>query len=61
MLIKSEYDIHFHLDQPTPMVAMLHVHPSLEPLLTTPDMLKAENIPGPGPEGACEAARPAAG
>jgi transglutaminase-like putative cysteine protease len=44
VLIKSEYDIQFHLDQPTPMVAMLHVHPSLEPNLTTPDNLKVEHI-----------------
>lgn len=44
MLIQSEYDIQFHLDQPTPMVAMLHVHPSLEPRLITPDNLKVEHI-----------------
>ena len=31
MLIKSEYDIQFHLTMPTPMMAMLHLHPSLEP------------------------------
>lgn len=44
MLIKSEYDIQFHLLQPTPMVAILHVHPSVEPMLTTPDHLKVEHI-----------------
>jgi transglutaminase-like putative cysteine protease len=44
VLIKSEYDIQFHLLQPTPMVAMLHVHPSVEPMLTTPDRLKVEHI-----------------
>lgn len=44
MLIKSEYDIQFHLPQPTPMVAMLHVHPSIEPQLSTPDNLKVEHI-----------------
>ncbi len=44
MLIKSEYDIQFHLPQPTPMIAMLHVHPSVEPTLTTPDNLKVEHI-----------------
>jgi transglutaminase-like putative cysteine protease len=30
MLIKSEYDIQFHLLQPTPMVAMLRLHPQLD-------------------------------
>jgi hypothetical protein len=30
MLIKTEYDIQFHLPVPTPMLAMLHLHPSLE-------------------------------
>jgi transglutaminase-like putative cysteine protease len=50
VLIKSEYDIQFHLLQPTPMVAMLHVHPSVEPMLTTPDRLKVEHI-GPVEKG----------
>jgi len=50
VLIKSEYDIQFHLLQPTPMVAMLHVHPSVEPMLTTPDRLKVEHI-GPVEQG----------
>jgi len=31
MLVKTEYDIQFHLPMPTPMVAMLHLHPMLEP------------------------------
>lgn len=44
MLIKSEFDIQFHLAAPTPMIAMLHVHPSLESNLTTPDTLKVEHI-----------------
>src|ERR1700753_3580959 len=51
MLIKSEYDIQFHLDQPTPMVAMLHVHPSLEPQLTTPDSMTVEQIVAAGERG----------
>jgi len=42
--IKSEFDIQFHLPEATPMIAMLHVHPSLEPLLTTGDKLKVEHI-----------------
>jgi transglutaminase-like putative cysteine protease len=56
VLIKSEYDIQFHLPQQTTMVAMLHVHPSIEPLLTTPDRTKVEHI-GPQPGMAMDAAR----
>ena len=44
VLIKSEYDIQFHLPFRTPMIALLHVHPSVEPLLVTPDNLKVEHI-----------------
>ncbi len=44
MLIKSEYDIQFHLQMPTPMVAMLHVHPSLEPRVRSGNALKVEHI-----------------
>jgi transglutaminase-like putative cysteine protease len=44
MLIKSEYDIQFHLLQPTAMVALLHLHPSVEPRLTSNDRLKVEHI-----------------
>jgi transglutaminase-like putative cysteine protease len=33
LLIKSEYDIQFRLFQPTPMVALLHLHPSVDPTL----------------------------
>ena len=47
MLIKSEYDIQFHLPFQTPMVAMLHVHPSVEPRLTVPDQLKVEHTMTP--------------
>ena len=50
MLIKSEYDIQFHLPQPTPMVALLHLHPSVDPQLTTDDRLKVEHI-GPIEQG----------
>ena len=53
MLIQSEYDIQFHLLQPTPMVAMLHLHPSVEPQLTTNDRLKVEHV-GPQMEAARE-------
>jgi transglutaminase-like putative cysteine protease len=44
MLIKSEYEIRFHLPQPTPIVALLHLHPSVDPLLTTDDRLKVEHV-----------------
>jgi transglutaminase-like putative cysteine protease len=64
--IKSEYDIQFHLLAATPMIAMLHVHPSVEGQLTSldgsdlesggGDRLKIEHV-GPqqgGFEGASE-------
>ena len=53
MQIKSEYDIQFHLRQATPMVALLHVYPSVEPLLVSNDRLKVEHI-GPDIEAARE-------
>jgi len=42
LLIKSEFDIQFQLPLPTAMVAMLHVHPSVEPLLKTGDALQVQ-------------------
>ncbi len=65
MLIKSEYDIQFHLPLPTTMVAMLHVHPSVEPALTASglpgafsglDRLKVEHV-GPLSPGQPDSAR----
>jgi len=44
MLIKNEYDIQFHLPIPTPVVAMLHLHPSLEPRVRVGNELKVEHI-----------------
>src|ERR1700734_548016 len=44
MLIKNEYDIQFHLPIPTPMVAMLHLHPSLEPQVRNGNELRVEHI-----------------
>src|SRR5271155_2874225 len=44
MLVKTEYDIQFHLPMPTPMVAMLHLHPSLEPGVRAGNELKVEHI-----------------
>jgi transglutaminase-like putative cysteine protease len=44
MLVKSEYDIQFHLSMPTPMMAMLHLHPSLEPHVKAGNELAVEHI-----------------
>ncbi|MBB5329052.1 transglutaminase-like domain-containing protein [Tunturiibacter gelidoferens] len=44
MLVKSEYDIQFHLSMPTPMMAMLHLHPSLEPQVKAGNELAVEHI-----------------
>ena len=44
MLIKTEYDIQFHLPVPTPMVAMLHLFPALEPRVRAGNELKVEHI-----------------
>ena len=55
MLIQSEYDLHFHLLQPTPIVALLHLHPSARiPARTVPgidadDRLHVEQL-GPNKE-----------
>jgi transglutaminase-like putative cysteine protease len=43
LLIKSEYDIQFYIPHTCPMVALLHLHPSLDPRLTTRDYLKVEH------------------
>lgn len=44
MLIKNEYDIQFHLPAPTPMVGVLHLHPSLEPQVRMGNALNIESI-----------------
>ncbi len=44
MLIQSEFDIQFHLPADTPMVALLHLHPSLDAALRTKDDLLVEHI-----------------
>jgi transglutaminase-like putative cysteine protease len=44
MFVKTEYDIQFYLPMPTPMVAMLHLHPSLEPKVRAGNELKVEHI-----------------
>lgn len=44
MQIQSEFDIQFHLLAPTPMVALLHLHPSLDAYLRSSDDLTVEHI-----------------
>ncbi len=44
MYIESEFDIQFHLPGETPMVALLHLHPTLDGALRTPDTLRVEHI-----------------
>ena len=56
MHIKSEFDIQFHLLQATPMVAMLRVHPSVDPLLVGSECFKVEHI-GPANDSGMESAR----
>lgn len=48
MLIRSKFDIQFQLPVPTHMVAMLHLHPSIEPRLRSGNDLKVEYINGAG-------------
>ena len=50
MLIKSDFDIQFQLPQQTAMVAMLHLHPSLERYVRTGNVLVIEHLePGVAP------------
>ncbi len=50
MLIKSEFDIQFLLPQRTAMLAMLHLHPSLERYVRQGNVLVIEHLePGVGP------------
>lgn len=42
MLIRLGYDIQFDIPVATPMVALLHIHPSREPDLVQPDSLRIE-------------------
>jgi len=46
MLVKTEYDIQFQLAQPTAMVAMLHLHPSLESRVRSGNELVVEHVEG---------------
>ena len=50
MLIKSDFDIQFQLPQRTAMLAMLHLHPSLERHVRTGNVLVIEHLePGVAP------------
>ena len=49
MLILSEFDIQFQLPFPTPMVTVLHLHPSLEPRLRSGNELKVEQLVSSNP------------
>jgi Transglutaminase-like enzymes, putative cysteine proteases len=44
MLIRSEYDIQFHLPAPLTILAMLRLHPSLDSVLVEPEILNIEHI-----------------
>lgn len=44
MLIKSDFDIRFQLPCETSMVALLHLHPSLNAALRTPDTLRVQHV-----------------
>lgn len=44
MLIRSEFDIQFQHAHPTPTVALLHLHPSLEPRVRSGNVLAIEHL-----------------
>ncbi len=44
MLVRTEYDIQFEFAQPTAMVALLHLHPSLEGRVRTGNELAIEHV-----------------
>lgn len=46
MLVLNEYDIQFQLTHPTAMIAMLHLHPSLESRVRSGNELIAEHLEG---------------
>ena len=49
MLIRSEFKIEFMLPAPTAMIALLHLHPSLEPRLRSGNDLLVESLGVPNP------------
>ncbi len=46
MLVQSEYDIQFQLAHPTAIVAMLHLHPSLESRVRSGNELLVQHVEG---------------
>ncbi|QHN04153.1 transglutaminase family protein [Granulicella sp. WH15] len=44
MLIRSEFAIDFHLPRACALVAMLRLHPSLDPRVRVPEVLAAEHV-----------------
>ena len=55
MLLQSEFDIQFRLSHPTAMVALLHLHPSLEPTVQSGNVLAVEKVLNPDPGEVLEA------
>jgi len=49
MRILSEFQIDFQLPAPTPMVALLELHPSLDNLVVQPDEVRVEHVEGDAP------------
>lgn len=49
MLIQNEFDIQFSMPGDTAVVALLHLHPSLQPWMRTPDRLAVDRMDGGGP------------
>jgi transglutaminase-like putative cysteine protease len=47
LLIRSEFDIQFRLPASTAIVALLHLHPSVEPLLRSADQILIESLDDP--------------
>ena len=44
MLLKSEFEIYFQLASPAPMIAMLHLHPSVEPRVRAGNHLAVDRV-----------------
>jgi transglutaminase-like putative cysteine protease len=49
MLIRTEFDIHFQIQHPTPMVALLHLDPSLESSVQSGNVLRVVGDAGTVP------------
>jgi transglutaminase-like putative cysteine protease len=47
LLIRSEFDIQFRLPAPAAIIALLHLHPSVEPLLRSGGQLLVESLDDP--------------